>query len=81
MGRISEGQFEFPELNGWMTPGQGQQLCDRQPQCGGFTYKVSQRYLVSKSLRVTMILCEIQSCSVLSLPNIIGLLTFYFNKL
>ena len=40
VGRISEGQFEYAALNGWMTPREGKDLCDKDPQCGGFTYKV-----------------------------------------
>ena len=39
VGRLSEGQFEYPHLNGWMTPRQAKQLCDEDQQCGGFTYK------------------------------------------
>ena len=38
-GRIREGQFEYPRLNGWMTPGRAKGRCDRDPKCGGFTYK------------------------------------------
>ena len=43
VGRISEGKFEYSELNGWMTPGEGKELCDRDDRCGGFTYKVGVR--------------------------------------
>ena len=42
VGRISEGQFEFSELNGWMTPRRARLLCENNSQCGGFTYKVKQ---------------------------------------
>jgi len=39
VGRISEGQFEYPQLNGWLTPPKAVILCEEDPQCGGFTYK------------------------------------------
>ena len=39
VGRLREGQFEYPKLNGWMTPARASQICDRDPKCGGFTYK------------------------------------------
>ena len=40
IGRLSEGQFEYPALNGWMTADSAKQLCDNDSVCGGFTYKV-----------------------------------------
>ena len=40
VGRISEGQYEYSALNGWMTPAEAKDLCEKDPQCGGFTYKV-----------------------------------------
>ena len=43
VGRISEGQFEYSELNGWMTPRRARSLCEENSQCGGFTYKVKQQ--------------------------------------
>ena len=39
IGRLREGQYEYPRLNGWMTPTRARHRCDRDPQCGGFTYK------------------------------------------
>ena len=39
VGRLREGQFEYSRLNGWMTPGRARNRCDRDPACGGFTYK------------------------------------------
>ena len=42
VGRISEGQFEYSQLNGWMTPRRARSLCENNSQCGGFTYKVKQ---------------------------------------
>ena len=39
IGRLREGQFEYPRLNGWMTPYRAKRRCDRDQQCGGFTYK------------------------------------------
>ena len=46
VGRISEGMFEYQDLGGWMTPRQGQLLCDQDMQCGGFTYKVNNYCMV-----------------------------------
>ena len=40
VGRISEGQFEYSDLNGWMTPRTAKDLCENDEKCGGFTYKV-----------------------------------------
>ena len=40
IGRLAEGQFEYPRLNGWMTPDQATNLCERDLMCGGYTYKV-----------------------------------------
>ena len=41
VGRVSEGQFEYPDLNGWMTPRKAIQDCEEDKKCGGFTYKVT----------------------------------------
>ena len=40
VGRVSEGQFEYPELNGWMSPRTAVENCENDTKCGGFTYKV-----------------------------------------
>ena len=40
IGRISEGQFEYSDLNGWMTPKKAEKICESDLKCGGFTYKV-----------------------------------------
>ena len=42
VGRISEGQYEYDKLNGWMTPRTAESLCENDGQCGGFTYKGSE---------------------------------------
>lgn len=39
VGRVREGQYELPALNGWMTPYRARTRCDRDQTCGGFTYK------------------------------------------
>ena len=41
VGRISEGQFEYTDLNGWMTPRKAIEICEGDDKCGGFTYKVN----------------------------------------
>ena len=43
VGRISEGQFEYSDLNGWMTPRKAIEVCEGDEKCGGFTYKVNDR--------------------------------------
>ena len=39
VGRLREGQYELPGLNGWMTPHRARARCERDQTCGGFTYK------------------------------------------
>ena len=39
VGRLREGQYEHPALNGWMTPHRARTRCERDKTCGGFTYK------------------------------------------
>merc|ERR1719317_799114 len=39
VGRVREGQYEYPRLNGFLTPQVAQLMCDRDKMCGGFTYK------------------------------------------
>ena len=34
------GQFEYSELNGRLRPSQAEALCNADPVCGAFTYKV-----------------------------------------
>ena len=38
--RISEGQFEYSDLNGWITNKKSTEICLNDSQCGGFTHKV-----------------------------------------
>ena len=53
VGRISEGQFEYTDLNGWMTPRTAIQLCEEDKKCGGFTYKVTICYQSSVEICYT----------------------------
>ena len=46
IGRLSEGQFEYPALNGWMTTASAKKLCDDDNMCGGFTFKVCCHFLL-----------------------------------
>ena len=39
VGRLREGQYEYPRLNGWMTPQRARSRCEKDLTCGGFTYK------------------------------------------
>ena len=39
VGRVREGQYELPQLNGWLSPDRAAARCARHPRCGGFTYK------------------------------------------
>ena len=41
VGQVSEGQFEYSDLNGWMTPREAAKICEKDKKCGGFTYKVT----------------------------------------
>ena len=41
VGRVREGQFEYPRLNGLLTKETAKLMCDRDKMCGGFTYKGS----------------------------------------
>ena len=49
IGRIVEGQFEYPELNGWMTPLEAIHICENDEKCAAFTYKVCLTNLYSSS--------------------------------
>ncbi len=37
---LFSGQFEYPDLNGRLRPSQAETLCNADPGCGAFTYKV-----------------------------------------
>ncbi len=38
-GRVPPGRFEYDKLNGWMTTKEAVEICERNPACGGFTFK------------------------------------------
>ena len=39
VGRVPPSMFEYPNLNGFYSPKDAKSLCERDLQCGGFTYK------------------------------------------
>ena len=38
-GRTPPSSFEYPSINGFYSPKQAQIICERDIQCGGFTFK------------------------------------------
>jgi hypothetical protein len=38
--KLYTGQYEYPDLNGRMRPSEAAAICDADPVCGAFTYKV-----------------------------------------
>lgn len=42
VGRVPPSSFEYPKLNGEYLPKHAQRLCERDLQCGGFTFKGTQ---------------------------------------
>ena len=40
-GRTPPGKFEYPDLNGLLTPDEAKAKCDSDEACGGFTFKGS----------------------------------------
>lgn len=45
IGRTPPSSFEYSTINGFYTPKKAQVLCEKDPQCGGFTFKGSKRML------------------------------------
>ena len=39
VGRVPPSYFEYPKLNGFYSPKQAKYICERDLQCGGFTFK------------------------------------------
>ena len=39
VGRVPPSSFEYPQLNGFYLPKQAKYICERDLQCGGFTFK------------------------------------------
>ena len=37
-GMTVPGSFEYSNINGWMKPREAADLCERDTQCGGFTF-------------------------------------------
>ena len=45
IGRTPPSSFEYSTINGFYSPKQAQVICEKDPQCGGFTFKGSKRIL------------------------------------
>ena len=43
VGRVPPSSFEYPKLNGFYFPKQAKYICERDLQCGGFTFKGTKR--------------------------------------
>ena len=43
IGRTPPSSFEYPKINGFFSPKQAKAICERDVQCGGFTFKGSKR--------------------------------------
>ena len=39
IGRVPPSSFEYPTLNGFYSPKEAQQICEKNLQCAGFTFK------------------------------------------
>ena len=42
-GRVKPGPYEYSKNNGWMTPQQAVEICEKDVACGGFTFKGAYR--------------------------------------
>ena len=45
IGRTPPSIFEYPRINGFYTPKQAQSICEKDIQCGGFTFKGSKKIM------------------------------------
>ena len=43
VGRTPPSKFEYSELNGFYSPKEARQICEKDFQCGGFTFKGTKR--------------------------------------
>ena len=43
VGRTPPSSFEYSRINGFYTPKEAKSICERDIQCGGFTFKGSKR--------------------------------------
>ena len=43
VGRTPPSSFEYSKINGFYTPNQAQSVCEKDRQCGGFTFKGTKR--------------------------------------
>ena len=45
IGRTPPSIFEYPRINGFYPPRQAQSICEKDLQCGGFTFKGSKKIM------------------------------------
>ncbi len=38
-GRVKPSRYEYPKHNGWMSPAEAVEICEKDLACGGFTFK------------------------------------------
>ena len=43
IGRAPPSHFEYPRINGFYSPKQAKAICEKDVQCGGFTFKGTKR--------------------------------------
>ena len=48
IGRVPPTRFEYSKLNGFYTPKKALELCEKDLQCGGFTFKGAKTILTNK---------------------------------
>ena len=49
-GRVPPSRFEFEKLNGFYTPNKAKKRCEKDLQCGGFTFKGAKESLGKKEI-------------------------------
>ena len=50
VGRTPPSKFEYSELNGFYSPKEARQICEKDFQCGGFTFKGVKESLGKKEI-------------------------------
>ena len=50
IGRVPPSRFEYDKLNGYYSTKHAKQICENDPQCGGFTFKGTKQDKEKKSV-------------------------------
>ena len=48
IGRVPPSSFEYEQLNGFYSPQRAKYICDKDLQCGGFTFKGAKNGSITK---------------------------------